>query len=169
MNVKGLHLRKLLTLAAIAVFAGVPLEAPVPASATTLTTNLLASATISAGCSAISASPLAFGTVAPLARPSATAIITTTCTALTTSTITFGNGSNYSTTRNLKSTGSTLLAYGLFSDAGRTTVIPAGGIPLPASFTEPVNTPIYGQLAAAVPASTVAGVYTDTVVVTLTF
>ncbi len=165
-------MKKMLTLAALGALAIAPLHAPLPAAAAILTTNLLASATIGQGCTALTApTPLAFGTgILPGAQPSAAGSISSTCTPGTVGTLTFSDGLNGAAgVRALKSVGVATLPYGLFSDAVFAVPIPTAGITLAASTGTAIVTPVYARLVTAIPVGTPNGTYTDTVLVTITF
>jgi spore coat protein U-like protein len=163
-------MRKMLISAAAAAAALSPLIVPTSSQATpssTLSVNLVASGSVVAGCTALTQSaPLAFGTaMAPGTTPSATGGISATCASGVPATITFS-----AVTSNLTSTAtaSSTLAYGIFEDTTHLTPVPVAGIAFTGSGTASV-THVYGLLAAAVPADTVTGAYTDTIAVTLTF
>lgn len=91
------------------------------------------------------------------------------CTPGTTLSMSINQGSNFTTTRNLKLPGySSTVPYTLFRDASRTTVIPVNqSVPLSYSNASNITLPIYGQL--KLPGTARAGVYTDTLTVTLSW
>lgn len=91
------------------------------------------------------------------------------CTPGTTLSMSINQGNNYTTTRNLKLPNfSNTVPYMLFSNASRTTVIPINqAVPLSYSNAGNITLPIYGQL--QLPGTARAGVYTDTLTVTLSW
>jgi spore coat protein U-like protein len=91
------------------------------------------------------------------------------CTPGTTLSMSINQGSNFTTTRNLKLPNFTnTVPYTLFSNASRTTVIPVNqAVSLSYSNTNNITLPIYGQL--QLPGTARAGVYTDTLTVTLSW
>lgn len=91
------------------------------------------------------------------------------CTPGTTLSMSINQGSNFTTTRNLKLPNVTsTIPYTLFSNASRTTVIPVNqAVSLSYSNANNITLPIYGQL--QLPGTARAGVYTDTLTVTLSW
>ncbi|MGK3143486.1 Csu type fimbrial protein [Pantoea sp. C2G6] len=91
------------------------------------------------------------------------------CTPGTTLSMSINQGNNFTTTRNLKLPNfSDTVPYTLFSNASRSTVIPVNqAVPLSYSNASNITLPIYGQL--QLPGSARAGVYTDTLTVTLSW
>ncbi|MDH2125680.1 spore coat U domain-containing protein [Pantoea brenneri] len=91
------------------------------------------------------------------------------CTPGTTLSMSINQGNNYTTTRNLKLPNfSNTVPYTLYSNASRTTVIPVNqAVPLSYSNANNITLPIYGQL--KLPGTARAGVYTDTLTVTLSW
>ncbi len=91
------------------------------------------------------------------------------CTPGTTLSMSINQGSNFTTTRNLKLPNFTnTVPYTLFSNASRTTVIPVNqAVSLSYSNANNITLPIYGQL--QLPGTARAGVYTDTLTVTLSW
>lgn len=91
------------------------------------------------------------------------------CTPGTTLSMSINQGNNYTTTRNLKLPNfSNTVPYTLYSNASRTTVIPVNqAVPLSYSNANNITLPIYGQL--KLPGAARAGVYTDTLTVTLSW
>ncbi|MFE0586105.1 Csu type fimbrial protein [Pantoea vagans] len=91
------------------------------------------------------------------------------CTPGTTLSMSINQGSNFTTTRNLKLPNFTnTIPYTLFSNASRTTVIPVNqAVSLSYSNANNITLPIYGQL--QLPGTARAGVYTDTLTVTLSW
>lgn len=149
-------------------------------SITTSSTTFQVSASIVAGC-VISGTntglfgTLNFGTQSGLANSSVSAsyvqssTINLACTPGTTLSMTINGGSNYTATRNLKLANNTnTIPYYLFSNAARTTPIPVNtAVPLSYSNANNITLPIYGVL--QLPGPTRAGVYSDTLSVTLTW
>lgn len=99
-----------------------------PALATTTTTNLSVTATVSATCLVTaSGGDVAFGLYDPTsgtANDAGVGTVTVTCTNGTTYSIALGDGSYYSTGRRMRSSTTTYeyLSYGLYQEAGRTTL-----------------------------------------------
>ncbi|WP_312758564.1 spore coat U domain-containing protein [Pantoea brenneri] len=91
------------------------------------------------------------------------------CTPGTTLSMSINQGNNYTTTRNLKLPNfSNTVPYTLYSNASRTTVIPVNqAVPLSYSNANNITLPIYGQL--QLPGNARAGVYSDTLTVTLSW
>jgi len=91
------------------------------------------------------------------------------CTPGTTLSMSINQGSNFTTTRNLKLPNFTnTIPYTLFSNASRTMVIPVNqAVSLSYSNANNITLPIYGQL--QLPGTARAGVYTDTLTVTLSW
>lgn len=91
------------------------------------------------------------------------------CTPGTTLSMSISGGSNYTTARNLKLANfSNTIAYQLFTDTGHTTAIPVNQtVALSYSDANNITLPIYGLLKLSGP--TRAGVYTDTLTVTLSW
>jgi len=91
------------------------------------------------------------------------------CTPGTTLSMSINQGSNFTTTRNLKLPNFTnTVPYTLFSNASRTTIIPVNqAVSLSYSNANNITLPIYGQL--QLPGTARAGVYTDTLTVTLSW
>ncbi|ARF52011.1 MULTISPECIES: Csu type fimbrial protein [Pantoea] len=149
-------------------------------SITTSSTTFQVSASIVAGC-VISGTntgifgTLNFGTQSGLASSSVSAsyvqssTINLACTPGTTLSMTINGGSNYTTARNLKLANNTnTIPYYLYSNAAHTTPIPVNtAVPLSYSNANNITLPIYGLL--QLPGPTSAGVYSDTLSVTLTW
>lgn len=95
--------------------------------------------------------------------------ITLACTPGTTLSMSINGGSNYSTTRNLKlNSNANTLPYSLYTNASRTTAIPVNSaVALSYSNASNITLPIYGLL--QLPGRMHAGVYTDTLTVTLSW
>ncbi|WP_349886382.1 spore coat U domain-containing protein [Pantoea ananatis] len=147
---------------------------------TTSSTTFQVSASIVAGCVVSGTNTgifgtLNFGTQSGLATSSVSAsyiqssTINLACTPGTTLSMTINGGSNYTSTRNLKLANNTnTVPYYLYSNAARTTPIPVNtAVPLSYSNANNITLPIYGSL--QLPGPTRAGVYSDTLSVTLTW
>ncbi len=95
--------------------------------------------------------------------------ITLACTPGPTLSMSISGGSNYTTTRNLKHTSNTnTVPYALYTNASHTTAIPVNSaVALSYSNANNITLPIYGLL--KLPGPTRAGVYTDTLTVTLSW
>lgn len=149
-------------------------------SITTRSTTFQVSASIVAGC-VISGTntgvfgTLNFGTHSGVATNSVSAsyvqssTINLACTPGTTLSMTLNGGSHYTSTRNLKLASNTnTVPYYLYTNAAHTNAIPVGqAVPLTYSNANNITLPIYGLL--QLPGLTRAGVYTDTLTVTLTW
>ncbi|MCW0312303.1 Csu type fimbrial protein [Pantoea ananatis] len=147
---------------------------------TTSSTTFQVSASIVAGCVVSGTNTgifgtLNFGTQSGLGTSSVSAsyiqssTINLACTPGTTLSMTINGGSNYTSTRNLKLANNTnTVPYYLYSNAARTTPIPVNtAVPLSYSNANNITLPIYGSL--QLPGPTRAGVYSDTLSVTLTW
>lgn len=168
-------MRRILGIAALGALALTPLIASASNPVQTLTTKLTSTATIVAGCTALSQSTaLSFGAaIAPSTTPSATGGISATCANNVSATLTFDNGANPSAAPAPQlagpgATGTTRLGYGIFSDAAFSVPITATGITFTGTGTAKI-TPVYAKLSAPVPVDTLPGVYTDSITVTLSF
>lgn len=97
------------------------------------------------------------------------AAITLACTPGTALSMSINGGSNYTTTRNLKHTSDTnTVPYSLYANASHTTEIPVNSaVALSYSNANNITLPIYGLLQLSGP--TRAGLYTDTLTVTLSW
>lgn len=176
MYLKRLNVRLLGLTATTALF----LAASSASQAGTATSNLSVTATVSANCT-ISTAPVAFGAYDPIVANATTALngtgtVTVTCTTGSAATITLGQGTNPATgstdtapLRQMKDSGTDVLAYSLFQDTGRTTVWGnTAGTGVAETGTGTVqNVTVYGAVPAGqnVPAAS----YSDTVVATVTF
>lgn len=91
------------------------------------------------------------------------------CTPGTTLSMSINGGSNYTTSRNLKLANfSNTVPYTLYTNASHTTAIPVNQpVALSYSNSNNITLPIYGLL--QLPGATRAGVYTDTLTVTLSW
>lgn len=164
-------LRKSLTAAAIA--AAVSVGAPLSATAATATANFVVSATVLSFCSVL-ATPLLFGNYSG-AQIDASSTVTVTCTAGTAYTVGLnagtGTGATVTQRRMIRTAGTELLNYGLFTDAARAVnwsdtgagnTVAGSGNALPQPLT------VYGRIPANQLTAT-AGVYQDLVTVTVTY
>ena len=144
------------------------------------TATFQVSASVVAGCVVSGSNPgvfgtLDFGTQSGVASSSVSAsfvqssTISLACTPGTTVSMSINGGSNYTTTRNLKLASFTnTVAYSLYSNASHTTAIGVNSpITLSYSNANNITLPIYGLL--QLPGPTRAGVYTDTLTVTLSW
>ena len=150
------------------------------AMAATDTANLAVSATVENAC-AIGAGTLAFGTltlgvntgagtVTPVNKDVDSSAISLACTLDASATITAGVGANSAgAVRNMIS-GSDLLAYELFTTAGRTVVLNgANSIPYTGTGAATTTTVIYGRITGAQLAAAKKGVYADTVAMVVNY
>lgn len=176
MHLKRLNTRLLGLTAASALF----LAASSTTHAGTATSNLSVTATVTANCS-ISTAPVAFGSYDPVSANATSPLngsgtITVTCTSGDAAKITLGQGSNPGTgstdaapVRQMKDTGTDVLAYALYQDSGRTTVwgnTAATGVAQTGTGSAQ-NVTVYGAVTAG--QNVPAGSYSDTVVATVTF
>jgi len=173
---KRLNGRLLGLTAASALF----LAASSASHAGTQTANLSVTATVAANCT-ITTAPVAFGAYDPVVANATTPLdgtgtVTVTCTTGSATTITLGQGTNPATgstdaapLRQMKDSGTDVLAYALYQDNGRTTVWgnTAGTGVADTGNGAAQNVTVYGAVAAGqnVPAAS----YSDTVVATVTF
>lgn len=153
-----------------AVVAGI-LLGPAPAvHAATTTTTMAVSATVLSFCS-VSALPLAFGNYSGVLL-SASTTVSVTCTLGTTFNlgIDAGLGSGATVAARQMTFGGNTLTYGLYSNAGATTVI---GTSIGMNTISSTGTgssqsiTVYGQVPAG--QAVAPGLYTDTVTVTITY
>ncbi|MCU0654507.1 MAG: spore coat U domain-containing protein [Polyangiaceae bacterium] len=164
------------TLAAVGVVTSFENEA----SAGTATENLNVTASVSANCT-IATSPVAFGAYDPVNANASTALdnagsVSVTCTSGSSTTITLGQGANAGggstdavPVRRMADGGGNFMSYGLFQDAGRTTVwgnTVGTGVGHTGSGSLTAIT-VYGRVPAA--QNLPAGSYSDTVIATVTF
>lgn len=148
--------------------------------ATTATSNLAVTASVTANCT-ITTSPVAFGAYDPVSANASAALngtgtLNVTCTSGASTTITLGQGSNADTgstdaapARRMKDGGTDFLSYSLYQDAGRSTVwgnTGGTGVANTGTGTQ-VAVTVYGAVAAG--QNVPAGSYSDTVVATVTF
>lgn len=154
----------------LAIVAAIVLGTAPSAQGTTATTTIAVSATVLSFCS-ISALPLAFGNYSG-SLLSASTTVSVTCTVGTTFNIGIdaGLGTGASVTERKMQSGANTLSYGLYSNAGATTVIGStiGTNTISNTGTGSSQTiTVYGQVPAA--QAVAPGVYTDTVTVTITY
>jgi len=156
------------TLACMALAAG-----PKSADPSTVTTTFTVSTDVQTAC-VVSATPLNFGTYTSTAASNATSTVTVQCNNLTTYNVGLDAGTATGATTSTRSmtgpTGSLLLPYFLYQDAGQTknwgdvvgtdTVAGTGN-----GSGQPIT--VYGHIAAG--NVNRAGVYSDTITVTVTF
>lgn len=156
------------------------------AATTTDTANLTVSATVENAC-AISAGALAFGTMKLGVNAGAGTLgtqsdkngdtggsISVVCTTGASATITAGMGLNGGgTARVMKSAANDLLAYELYTDSGRGTVLgtPSSGtgISYTGTGSATTTTDIFGRILGANIAAAPAGTYADTVAMVITY
>ena len=142
------------------------------AQAATATSSMSVTATVSTTC-AVSATPLAFGTYAASTASTGSSTIGVTCTNGTAYSVGLdaGAGSGATTSnRLLTGSGGGTLAYTLYRDSGRTqnwgnTIGTDTQSGTGTGLAQTLN--VYGRIAAG--ATALAGSYTDTVTVTLTY
>jgi len=148
------------------------------ALATTATSSLTPSATITNICT-VTGNPIAFGTYNTLtgAAVTQTATIGVTCTnGMTAPPVTLGQGANPGTSstdtaplRQLNASVGHNLTYNLYSDSGNTVVWGnVTGVASPTPSGSAQNMTVYGKIDSA-QTTAIAGTYSDTVVVTVTF
>ncbi len=148
------------------------------AMATTATANITASATITGTCT-VTGNPMAFGAYDPFAAPAVTqtTTISVTCTTgMTPPAVRMDQGQNPTAgstgavpVRQLFASAGHLLTYNLYSDAGYTVAwenVTGVTSPTPTGVAETMN--VYGKIDAGQHAA-VAGIYNDSVLVTVTF
>lgn len=134
------------------------------------TATFQVSASVVAGCVVSGSNPGVFGTL-DFGTQSGVASSSVSASFVQSSTISMSinGGSNYTTTRNLKLASFTnTVAYSLYSNASHTAAIGVNSpITLSYSNANNITLPIYGLL--QLPGPTRAGVYTDTLTVTLSW
>ncbi|MBU2983079.1 spore coat U domain-containing protein [Lentibacter algarum] len=140
------------------------------ASAAEETANLNVSAIVADSCTLTSATALSFASIdsSTASNEITPGSIVVLCTGSRTgATVTLGAGQNEEGgTRKMASTGGDLLPYTVFSDAGHSSAVASGGTVFSGNLTAvvPQAIPVYGQIP---PGSYSAGLYTDTILVTL--
>jgi spore coat protein U-like protein len=184
-------MRKITAIAALGALSTVPMAAA--AGSINLNTNLNLSATVAAGCTAISQStPFTFPSpLVQATQPIVTGAITTTCAFQVPATIYFDTGLHSSggfpdLAGGAGGSGATLLQYGLYQGTTKPTASTAGVITATttigfgtasgsgilvtgAAAGAPVITGLWAALTSPVPADIPAGTYSDTIGVTLNF
>jgi spore coat protein U-like protein len=138
-----------------------------PAQAGTATTTFAVTATVQATCS-VTATAMAFGTYIPTAASANTSTISVTCTNGTPATflLSAGSGTGATVTNRLLQNGTTMLPYGLFSNAAHSTNF--GTTPTTVNGTgSAVVTTVYGQILSA--QYVTPGSYTDSITATVTY
>jgi spore coat protein U-like protein len=151
---------RLTTLALLACLAGIP-----TAYAATTTTTFTVTATVPSVCS-VSATNLSFGTYAN-AQIDATSIVSVTCTSGGGYTVALDNGTNYSVPNRRMTNGSASLNYELYSDSGRSVIWNSTNTVAGTGSGSAQDLTVYGRLTAT--QGLIAGFYTDTITVTVTY
>jgi spore coat protein U-like protein len=163
-----------------AVAAALAIGAVSSTEATTATSNLSVTASVTANCT-ISTAPVAFGAYDPVVTNASTALngtgtVSVTCTNGASTTVTLGQGTFAGTgstdaapARRLNDGGADYLTYTLYSDTGRSVVWGNTALTgLANTGTGVVQAlTVYGAVAAG--QNVPAGSYSDTVVATITF
>ncbi|GAA6187912.1 spore coat U domain-containing protein [Litorivita sp. NS0012-18] len=135
------------------------------------TANLSVSALVLDSCTLTAATALSFATIdsANASNEVTPGSIVVLCTGNRTgASVALSGGDNFSGgTRKMVSTSGDLLPYSIYSDAGRSSAIASGGAVFSGNLSAvvPQVIPVYGQIPAG---SYSAGLYTDTILVTLT-
>ena len=135
------------------------------------TANLNVSAVVLDSCTVTAATALSFATIdsSSASNEITPGSIVVLCTGNRTgATVTLGAGENLAGgTRRMESTGGDMLPYSVFSDAGHSSEVASGGTIFSGNITAVVPQPIlvYGQIPAG---DYNAGLYSDTILVTLT-
>jgi len=154
-----------------ALALGSAFVAPLAADALTTTGTMAVSATVSDSCTT-SATAASFGTWTFTAASTASSTITVTCTdGSAVSSVGLDNGLQpVATVRQMKSTGASTIAYGLYQDAGYATAWTNAAWPALATYTAGVSASTFTAYAKA-PAgpNVIAGTYNDTVGITVTY
>jgi spore coat protein U-like protein len=165
MNIK---MKRTLGLKAV-ILTGAAILAATCGYTATETTSMSVSATITNECD-VSVGTMAFGTVEPSTQSDATADVTINCTAVPVSaSVAVGAGANAVGNQRKMASGANRLNYDLYSDSGRTAAITPGSNIVHGAYnaTFDATGTIYGRIPAAPAALT--GVYSDTVLLTLTY
>jgi spore coat protein U-like protein len=161
--------------AALGAFAlGSALVAPLAADALTATATMAVSATVSNSCTT-SATAAGFGTWSFAAASTASSTITVTCTSgAAVASVGLDNGLQPAGTapivRQLKAAGAATIAYTLYQDSGYATAWTNAAYPAATTYTAGAAAATFTAYAKA-PAGTnvIAGTYTDTVGITVTY
>jgi spore coat protein U-like protein len=153
---------RLTALALLACLTGTP-----PAYAATTSTTFTVTATVATVCS-VTATDLAFGAYANSAI-AATSTVSVTCTSGGAYTVGLSDGANFSTTRRMKNAGTDYLGYELYKDALHSNRWGnSGGELVSGSGSGSAqDLTVYGNLPAG--QGLIAGSYTDTIQVTVTY
>jgi len=151
-------------------------ESRLSGQATSATSNLTVSASVSKNCT-ISTAPVSFGAYDPVGANATTPLdatgkVTVTCTKGAVATVGLGPGSNaQGTTRRMVQSGTVYLTYELYQDAGHTTVwgnTSTDSLPIPAAPNRnPRDFTVYGRVTPT--QDVTVGNYADTVVATVNF
>lgn len=135
------------------------------AHSATETSTFNVTAEVAASCQ-ITTNPLAFGAFDPSVGTTGSSALDVACTSGSTGTVTLSSANTWTMVDGVNT-----LAYGLFTDAGHTTVwdgttvgqtVTGAGLSTPTSFT------VHGKIDAQ-PAAKVSAAYSDTVTVTVTY
>jgi spore coat protein U-like protein len=153
---------RLTALTLLACLIGTP-----PAFAATATDTFTVTATVATVCS-VTATDLSFGAYANLAAD-ATSTISVTCTSGGTYSVGLSNGSYFSTTRRMKNAGTDYLGYELYKEVGHTNRWGDSGGDLVSGTGSgsAQDLTVYGNLPAS--QGLIAGSYSDTITVTVTY
>ena len=150
---------------------GSALVTPLAADALTATGTMAVSATVTSSC-ATSATAAAFGTWMFTAASTASSTITVTCTnGAAVSSVGLDNGLQpVATVRQMKSTGTQTIAYGLYQDSGYATAWTNAAWPALATYTAGASAATFTVYANAPSGPIVSpGTYNDTVGITVTY
>ncbi len=153
---------RLTALAFLACLTGAP-----SAYAATTGTSFTVTATVATVCS-VTATDLAFGAYTNLAI-AATSTVSVTCTSGGTYTVGLDDGLHFSTTRRMKNAGTDYLGYELYKEVGHTNRWGSSGGELVSGVGSGAAQAltVYGNLPAG--QGLIAGSYTDTIQVTVTY
>jgi spore coat protein U-like protein len=153
---------RLTALALLACLTGIP-----SAYAATTSTTFTVTATVATVCS-VTATDLAFGAYANVVV-AATSTVSVTCTSGGAYTVGLSDGANFSTTRRMKNAGTDYLGYELYKEVGHTNRWGNSGGELVSGTGSGAaqDLTVYGNLPGA--QGLIAGSYTDTITVTVTY
>jgi spore coat protein U-like protein len=153
---------RLTALALLACLTSMP-----SAYAATTSTTFTVTATVATVCS-VSATDLAFGAYSN-AAVAATSTVSVTCTSGGAYTVGLSDGANFSTTRRMKNAGTDYLGYELYKEVGHTNRWGNSGGELVSGTGSGAaqNLTVYGNLPGS--QGLIAGSYTDTITVTVTY
>lgn len=141
-------------------------------AANTATGNLSVAAVVADTCIIAAGTPLSFATIntGEVSNQVTPGIVTVTCTATRSSvTVSLGGGENENSgVRRMSSTGGDFLPYNVFTDSGHSSQVAVDGTLYEEGITAavPQLIPVYGQIPVG---AYNAGVYSDTLLVTLTY